>query len=164
MGRADAHAGVATRRLKLRALDDDDLTVLSAQLQDAIVPIGDMGYLAGENRFVMVVNRFVWEAGEVTAAAAEQGDEAVYLRSNCGVRFDGVKEVRVRGLDLHDRAAILDLLAIRPAGGALLLEFAGDATVRLDVDRIDCRMEDIGDPWPTTRRPVHTFEGDDRTS
>ena len=47
--------------LKLRAHDAEDLAVVSALLQDAIVPAKEMTFLADERRFVMVANRFMWE-------------------------------------------------------------------------------------------------------
>ena len=49
-------------RLKLRARDPEDLRVLSACLQDALVPLADIAYLKPEQRFVLVVNRFMWES------------------------------------------------------------------------------------------------------
>ena len=47
--------------LKLRAVDADDIAVMSACLQDALVPVHDMRFLAGEASFVLVANRFCWE-------------------------------------------------------------------------------------------------------
>ncbi len=47
--------------LKLRAVDANDLAVIGACLQDALVPVQDMCFLADEHRFVMVANRFCWE-------------------------------------------------------------------------------------------------------
>ncbi len=44
------------------------------------------------------------------------------------------------------------------------LDFSGDATVRLEMKRPVCLMEDIGEPWPTTRRPSHMFEDEAETS
>ena len=51
-------------RLKLRARDPEDLRVLSACLQDALVPLADIAYLKPEQRFVLVVNRFMWESAK----------------------------------------------------------------------------------------------------
>lgn len=161
--------GQAARRLKLRADDPEDLAIVSTQLQDAIVPIGDMAFLAAQKRFVMVANRFMWEVGAVereqTADADDVPDDAqVYLRSNCGVRFEGVTAVRTRGVDLQDRAQMLELLAVRWVDGGTELNFSGDATVRLEMKRPVCLIEDIGEPWPTTRRPSHMFEEEAETS
>lgn len=165
----NAENGQRPRRLKLRADDPEDLAVVSAQLQDAIVPIGDMAYMAAQKRFVLVANRFMWEVGSVETGPATDGDEAtddrpVYLRSNCGIRFEGVTAVRSRGVDLQDRAQLLELLAVRWVDGGTELDFSGDATVRLEMKRPVCLMEDIGEPWPTTRRPSHMFEDEAETS
>lgn len=51
------------RRIKLRAVDGDDLQVVSACLQDALVPLREVAFLKKEARFVMVANRFRWELG-----------------------------------------------------------------------------------------------------
>lgn len=157
------------RRLKLRADDPEDLAIVSAQLQDAIVPIGDMAFLAAQKRFVMVANRFMWDIGPVENGAVADSEETleegpVYLRSNCGVRFEGVTGVRTRGVDLQDRAQMLELLAVRWVDGGTELDFSGEATVRLEMKRPVCLMEDIGEPWPTTRKPTHMFEEGAETS
>ena len=44
--------------LKLVALDQEDLAVISAHLQDAIVKVGDLTYLPRERRFALVARRF----------------------------------------------------------------------------------------------------------
>ena len=46
--------------LKLIALDAEDLRVISAHLQDAVLRVGDMVYLPNEKRFVALANRFDW--------------------------------------------------------------------------------------------------------
>lgn len=157
--------------LRLRARDADDLAVLSACLQDAIVPIVDAAFLADERRFVMVVNRFKWEAEAQPADAVLGSDEAdeegpgglTWLRTNCGIRIEGVAAVRSRRVDLRNRGQMLALLAMRYGDGVLTLDFAGDAAIALTVDRIDVVAEDVGVPWPTTRRPEHRFEEDGET-
>ena len=50
---------------KIVAKDKDDLTVISALLQDSIVARTDMTFLPGEQRFVMIVNRFRWEQSDL---------------------------------------------------------------------------------------------------
>ena len=47
-------------RLRLQVAGHDDLDVLSALLQDAIIPGEDMFHDQDGRRFVMVVNRFKW--------------------------------------------------------------------------------------------------------
>src|SRR5438045_1205242 len=45
-------------KLKLSALDADDLSVISAAIQDSLVAVRDCVYFAGEKRFVLLLNRF----------------------------------------------------------------------------------------------------------
>jgi hypothetical protein len=141
--------------LKLRAEDADDLAVLSACLQDALVAVRDLAYLAHEQSFVFVANRFRWETG-LRPLPGEQGHQRVL----CAVTFGTVASVSYRGFRRSDEDRILCLLAIRsePAEGggeAILLEFAGTATIRLAAARMVCRAKDLGEPWPTPWRPRH---------
>jgi hypothetical protein len=141
--------------LKLRAEDADDLAVLSACLQDALVAVRDLGYFADEQDFIFIANRFRWESG-LRPRAGEEGHQRVL----CAVTFSTVASVSYRGFRRSDENRILCLLAIRSetagAGGvAILLEFAGAAAIRLDAARILCRARDLGEPWPTPWRPTH---------
>jgi len=66
--------------MKLRARDRGDLEVISALLQDALVPLVDATYLRREKRFVLVANRFRWPEAETLGPEAETlGPEAETL-------------------------------------------------------------------------------------
>lgn len=157
--------------LKLRTEDAEDLDIISACLQDAIVPLGDMEYLPQEKRFLLIASRFRWETCAETAEmptgapGAPAGDagfaagDRVYERVNCAVAFEGVETVRRRGMDPRDRSRMLELLGMRVDATAVTLEFAGHAALRLEGARITCRLGDLGDPWPAQSRPRHP--GDD---
>ena len=136
--------------LKLAARDEEDLAIISSCLQDAIVPLVEMTYLAGERSFVFIASRFGWE--DATAPPAKG---AVYERINCAVRFDGIGSVRRRDVDQRDTHAILSLLAIRPGQGYIDLIFSGGGTIRLEAGAIDCRLDDLDHRWPTRWRPSH---------
>ena len=73
-------------RLRLQAAGQDDLEVLSALLQDAIIPGEDMFHDQGGRRFVMVVNRFCWDQPPVRGVTSEDGGP-VYQRRLCGVQI-----------------------------------------------------------------------------
>ncbi len=135
--------------LRLAARDPDDLAVIAGCLQDAIVPIADVAYLPEEKRFVLVANRFRWEEAEGPKRGAE------YERTNCGVSFDGVTGVKSRGIDLRQREDMLSLLTVRAEEGAVVLVFAGGGEIRIETGEIACRLEDIGESWPTRWRPSH---------
>lgn len=141
-----------TEGLKLRARSLEDLTVLSAFLQDAVVSVGDMTYLPRERRFAFMANRFLWEE--------PQTDEKLCHRVRTGIHFDDVLNVSVRGIPQKQKSLALDLLAVEviPSEGPdaiIFLVFAGDGMVRLDVDCIECHLTDVGPAWPTRCRPRH---------
>ena len=119
--------------------------------------------------FVMVANRFRWEHMPTEAAPtpeptsdahfAERNDEedggARYERVNCGICFDRVRAVRFKGLDVHRKSQILNLLTMQSGSDAITLIFAGGATIRLEIGGIRCHLEDLGEPWPTHWQPTH---------
>ena len=51
----------ADNALRLRAMDEDDLQVIAACLQDALVPLREMAFMGEERRFMAAFNRFQWE-------------------------------------------------------------------------------------------------------
>lgn len=142
--------------LKLRAVDLDDLSVISSMTQDALVPMDDMLYLPDQGSFIAAINRFCWEG-------VEEGPP--YHRCHAGLRFDRVSAVRRKGVSRSEKTRILDLLAIayapdeegqKSGPGRVMLSFADDAAVQLDVSELLCGLEDLGDPWPTHWKPEHT--------
>ena len=139
--------------LKLRASDADDVAVVSALLQDAVIPVSEMTFESSDQRFVLVAGRFRWEIAP--DGRPLNGQETPFERVHTGLRFDNVRAVRTRGIDQRDRGLMLNLLSITYADGVVDLLFAGDSAVRLDVTDLSCHLEDLGDPWPTVFRPSH---------
>jgi len=147
-------------RLKLRATDAEDLQIISAMLQDALVAPGDMQFVADKKSFVLAANRFRWE---LAAAANGHGREQPDERVGCGVTFANVARVRRRGIDRKRRDGFLNLLAIElsePADGRrdgvdVLILFAGDKALLVETSGLLCQMEDFGESYPTQWRPSH---------
>lgn len=144
--------------LKLAALDAEDLTVISAHLQDAILRPEDLGYLKGEKRFALTLRRFDWSAGP----------KARPSRRLAGLHFERVLAVRTRGLTPGGQgpdATPLSLLAITftpgdPPSGQIEILFSGNATIRLDVECVEVRMRDLGPVWEASARPGHDASPD----
>ncbi len=120
-------------------------------LQDALVTVGEMAWLADERRFVLVANRFRWEP----EGAGERRD---FERTLSGLRIEGVTSVQRRGFSPRETERILALLALRAEGNVLYLDFAGGSSIRLEVERIQCHLDDFGEPWPTRWRPRHPID------
>lgn len=149
--------------VRLLAQTADDLEVLSALLQDAIVPGEDMAHDRGGRRFVMVVNRFCWDLPPVEGVTSEDGGP-VYERRLCGVQIHNVTAVRQTGMPADRRAALLNLLAIKldraEAGGARVeWLFSGGAALQFDIDSLSVIAEDIDAGQPTPNRPTHDVDG-----
>ena len=139
--------------LKLIALEPDDLEVISANLQDAVLTAGDMTYRPGEKRFVMLANRFDWLAVDARGGGAGE-------RHRTALRIERVLAARISGIDLARGETGLELLALQfeavgePPAGHITLVFAGGAAIRLDVECVEVGLEDIGGAW-LAKRPRH---------
>ena len=77
-----------TSALKLHAQSSDDIKILSALLQDALIAGADMVFDKAENTFMLVANRYCWELQD----AGQQ------MRCMCGVKFGTIGAVRTRGM------------------------------------------------------------------
>ena len=138
--------------LRLAALDAEDLTVISAHLQDAILRPGDLTYLSTERRFLMALRRFDWSG----AAGAPP------RRRLAGVHVERVLAARMRGLTPGEDAP-LSLLALtfeptEAPSGRIDLVFSGGAAIRLEVECVEMLMKDLGPVWEAAGRPGHTTD------
>ena len=140
------------RGLRLRAEDEEDLKVISACLQDAVVRVGDLAYLPKARRFVLLANRYCWENDSRSRKPCE--------RVRTGLHFEGVTGVKSARVRQSNPEAVVELLAIRfaPNGdgaGHVDLHFAGGGLIRLEVECIDANLRDVTGHWPAKGRPAH---------
>jgi len=143
--------------LRLLARDAEDIAVLSAQMQDAIVRQGDMAWMPAKRRFALVGARFDWLAAEKSRLA----------RQHAGLHFDNVLAVARTGLDPAKPERMLSLLGIlfeetSPPSGRVTLTFSGGAAIRLEVECVEAVLRDLDTRWPTWRKPGHA-DADGRT-
>lgn len=134
--------------LRLTAQDSDDLAVISAQMQDAVLKLSDMSFNSKRRRFAFVANRFAWDA------APEK------LRRRAGLHFDSVLGVKRSGFANAGSDSILSLLAItftqtEAPSGFVTLAFSAGHSIRLDVECLDCAIADLGPIWSTDHQPEH---------
>lgn len=128
-------------RLRFAALDKDDLEVVSAHLQDAVVNPAEVLWRPQEHRVVIGLDRFDWEA----AACSEK---PAFKRRRAALRFDRVLSCQAKDVDLANGAP-LSLLAVEfdetdTPSGAVTLVFSGKATFRLEVECLEVELADIG--------------------
>ena len=93
------------RNLKLISKTAEDLKVISAHLQDAIVSISDIANLKKNRIFLIQLNRFMWED-------VEQGVFRKNKRIRTILKFDHVTKVASKNIDFNKKDEFLDFLAI----------------------------------------------------
>ncbi len=140
--------------LNLGALAPDDLEVISSLVQDAVFPISEMSWRAGERRFALLLNRFRWEDD----GRDRHGPERVRAL----LVVDNVLRVASQGIDRRDPDLILSLMAVTfEAGedgtGQVLLTLAGDGAIRLAVEALEVTLKDVTQPYaaPSGKTPDH---------
>jgi hypothetical protein len=138
-------------RLKLVALDAEDLAIVSAHVQDAVTRVADLRWLPDERRFLMVMNRYAWER----ASGREAGE-----RRRSVLNFDRVTKAEATRIRRDAPDAVVSLLAVtfepaEPPAGTVTLTFAGGGAIRLTVECIEARLADVGGAWAARGRPAH---------
>jgi Protein of unknown function (DUF2948) len=143
--------------LRLLAQSVEDLPVLSALVQDAVLASSDLRYDRRRRRLVALVNRFRWED---QPEAARLGRPVERVRAVLVV--EDVLAARVSGIDPRRKDEVLSLLSLAFEAGAegagrLVLTFAGDGALALEVEALELRLEDVTKPYlaPSRRAPDH---------
>ena len=141
------------KNLKLIARTVDDLRVVSAHLQDAIVNINDIANLKKNKILLLQLNRFMWED-------IEKG----LLRKNKRIRtilkFENVIKVKSRNINLARKDKFLDFLTIETNqmtdnNYEMKILFAGDSIVKVTAEVIEVTLDDQGEAWDTKNKPKH---------
>ncbi len=146
--------------LKLVALDKDDIEVVSAHVQDALVRVADILWQPRDHRFVMALNRFDW----MTAIDAQTSLGGDYRRCRTALRFERVLACRCRNINPMQKDARLNLLAVEfvesdaPAG-IVTLTFSGGGVIRLEVECLEAELADLGEASPVAICPDHFAAG-----
>ena len=134
--------------LKLTAEDAEDLSIISAHMQDALVRLADIRYLAKTRQFALVANRFAWE------------QQPKSERRRTGLHFEHVLSVKQQGIQGLREDTVLSLLCIsiepgQNPSGTVVLTFSVGCTIRLGVEYLDLQLKDLGGAWATGLTPHH---------
>ena len=143
--------------LKLIALDGEDIEIVSAHLQDAVLKAADIHWRPAEKRVVVALNRFDWEAAN--------GAEPEFHRRRTALRFERVTACQCRNINSAQKDQVLNLLAVGfeandPPGGVVTLLFSGGAALRLEVECLEAELADLGPVWVTGCCPAHAVEAE----
>ena len=143
------------RPLRLTVQDSKDLAVVSALLQDAVLPMKETSWQPSLNRFGMLVNRFRWE----DKSSAEH-DKRPYQRVQTMLVIDDVKNVSSMGIDHSDKEQIISILAVDFEAGKLTFTLAGDGALALDVECLSITVKDVTKPYAAISKsaPKHKLD------
>jgi hypothetical protein len=150
------------KQLRLLARDEDDVAVVSALLQDAIIPGADMEFNRKTGQFIIVANRFCWEIPPLDGVTSIDG-KPVHERWLCGICVRHVTAVQHHDWPDMRQDALFNLLALRHVdmaeqegeGMGLQFEFSGGSSLRLLTDEIDIMLADLDAGHPTSLQPAH---------
>ena len=137
----------AEQPLRLKALDAEDLTVVSAAVQDAVFPIGEMRWQKDKRRFGLLLNRFRWEDAE---AAKRAGRPVERVQSVLAI--EDVRKVVSQGIDRGEKDMVLSLLSVafepgEDGTGRVVLTLAGDGAIGVDVEALEVTLRDVTRPY-----------------
>lgn len=137
--------------LRLRALDAEDLGVISGLVQDAVFPASEMTWDRRARRFGLLLNRFRWERG---------GTPPERVRSVLAI--EDVTRVATQGLDPRETSNVLSLLSLgfepgEDGAGRVVLTLAGDGAIGVEVEALEVILRDVTRPYiaPSGKRPAH---------
>ena len=143
------------KNLKLLATSDEDLRVVAAHLQDAIVSVQDIASLKKNRIFLIQLNRFMWED-------VEKGVFRKNKRIRTVLKFDNVISVLSKNINIKKNKFFLDFLTIESSllpdkSYEIKLIFSGDAVIKIKTEVIDVTLDDQGSPWESRTQPKHDF-------
>ena len=141
--------------LKLLATSDEDLKIVAAHLQDAIVSMQDIANLKKNRIFLIQLNRFMWED-------VEKGVFRKNKRIRTVLKFDNVISVLSKNVNTKKDNNFLDFLTIESnllpdKSYEIKLIFSGNAMIKVKTEVIDITLDDQGSPWESKTQPKHDF-------
>ncbi|MDA9865396.1 DUF2948 family protein [bacterium] len=147
----------AEKPLRLKAETPEDLAVVAALVQDAVLPANEMRWVKSKRQFACFLNRFRWED---KPTAERRGRD--FERVQAVLMISDVLSVSHQGIDARDADTVLSLLTLafepgEDGTGRLVLTLAGDGAVRLDVETLDVTLQDVTRPYraPSRKAPSH---------
>lgn len=132
--------------LKILAKTTQDLKVLSACLQDGLVPLKETEYDKNQKQFILLVNRYRWE---------EDATESKGTRIYAALSFELVTNVQIKGMDQnHFATATLSILSVSYQAPYVYITCSDNRYIRLEVDALKVKLRDASLAWPA-KTPCH---------
>tara|TARA_B100002051_G_C16553312_1_gene543711 strand:- start:263 stop:706 length:444 start_codon:yes stop_codon:yes gene_type:complete len=141
------------KNLKLIARTEEDLRVLSAHLQDAIINVSEIANLEKNKIFLLQLNRFMWED-------VEKGVFRKNKRIRSIIKFENVIKVYAKNINLSKEDKFLDFLTIETRkmldnNYEMRIVCSGDSVIKVEAEVIEVTLDDQGESWDTKNVPKH---------
>lgn len=139
--------------LKLLATTEEDITVISSQLQDGLLSLSSVNFNQQNNRLTFLVNRFCWEQSENHSKLGS------YFRVHTGVCFHQVDKIHLKGFDQTSEHRMFNILALS-VDSPYHLRILGTHgyEIRVSFKKLYCQLADLDEPWPTQKKPAHLYQ------
>ena len=133
-------------KIRLNALNNDDLKIFSFLCQDAIISKEEIFYDKTKKMFVVTLTRYCWEQQELN-------DKNINYRVVTGLQIKNVNNVEY--VNFKPKVSFYNLLTITYEKGNIFLNLSMSSKIKLDCKKVNATIEDIDIPWPTKLKPVH---------
>ena len=134
------------KKIRLNALNRDDLEIFSFLCQDAIISKEEVFYDKTKKIFFATLTRYCWEQQELN-------DKDINFRVITGLQIRNVNNVEY--INNRFKISFYNLLAITYEQANIILNLSNSAKIKLDCKNINATIEDIDIPWPTKLKPQH---------
>ena len=133
-------------KIRLNALNNDDLKIFSFLCQDAIIAKEEMFYDETQKMFIATLTRYCWEQQQLK-------DKNISYRVITGLQIKNVNNVEY--INFKSKISFYNLLAITYDKVNIILNLSMSSKIKLDCTKINATIEDIDIPWPTKLKPLH---------
>ena len=132
-------------KMKLNAIDTEELKIIATVLQDGLIEVNDVKYLPSIRTFIVMITRFMWE---------EKIVNKVNQRIKAVLCFEDVISVYSKNIDQLNKSKKLELMTFnyypnKSKNIEIELLFKNDAIIKLETEIIRCKLDDQGNPWST---------------
>ena len=134
------------KKIRLNALNNDDLKIFSFLCQDAIISKEEIFYDKTKKLFVASLTRYCWEQQKLNK-------KNINYRVITGLQIRDVKNVEY--INFKSKIPFYNLLAITYKKKNVILNLSMSSKIKLDCKKINATIEDIDIPWPTKLKPLH---------
>lgn len=144
--------------LKLIALDQDDLKVISAHVQDAVIKTSEIAYQAAERQLIVPLHRFAWELPSSRRFLFKKHQRRLSV-----LHFSRVQSIKSKSIDRTNTDEVLSLLSVTfmadtspdDPSGHVELVFSGGGALSLEVECLEVQLSDLDAAWETPNLPRH---------